>query len=287
MENDKTNYNRPKLTLGFIVILLCTFIAMPINAASFDIIEGKELSVVFHAQKSIKTKNTPLIVLDIDNTILRSTKSLGTTWWFYAMKETAKNNGVSFDHRERVLTSIEIEVQKKVERELVEPEIANLIIDPQQKGLVIALTSRPFSLYSPTVGQLSKQGVDLNTRYFQSIEKNWDGLGVFKDGIISVGGVNNKEVELATFLKLVANEYEIDAIIFADDTYKYISSVGEFCENNNLSYLGLHYTHEEENEKKFSINIAVNELDDLLGESWGQHFESAKEYALYDPRITL
>lgn len=221
-------------------------------AAIIDIQVAEEIRIHADHQR--------LIIFDIDNTIIEPVQELGREEWFYHRYKTYLSAGMP---REKALERAQAEwtaVQHITSVRLVEPHIAKLIQELQDKKLpIIGLTQRPASLAHTTIRQLKGLGVDLtltaphqNEIYFLTPSEVSAGL-VFKNGILFTGGLCKGE-SLGKLLKQFNKRPE--GILFIDYKAKHLVEVEKYCVRENIPFTGLRYSYLDDRVAKFNSELA-------------------------------
>lgn len=188
-----------------------------------------------------------VVVLDIDNTILEPTQTLGSDQWFEYLLEKNKqiDSETAFENTRRDW----IEVQKVTNVELVEQTTPKLVRTLQAKGImVLALTARPETLANVTAGQLRVLGVEFKT---------YSGFGsnetVYNSGVLYAGS-KNKGLVLRDFFSQL--NIKPNKLVFVDDKVKNVNNMDAEFGHDVFPNINFRYAAADPKVKSFSKEIA-------------------------------
>jgi len=204
-------------------------------AAPQRIIESATLVPVFdETRRQLKEGKNPLVIFDIDNTMLYHAYYLGNEPWFGAVYDNyltplSKSNPQRFAAEERAITWMTVILMLNTPSMLTEDGFPGEIRALQQQGVkMIAQTSRNVLVAEHTIGEMRHFGIDFSSSSpfpdtFTFVP--WEGARpvICSSGAI-FGQLQDKGNILLAFMKKTA--YRPDAVIFADDSKKNIASLG-------------------------------------------------------------
>jgi len=205
-----------------------------------------------------------LIILDLDNTVFKSSELLGGDDWFehffvQTYIERTKGKILTEIEKQNIrdeIGSIWESMQKDVKVKLVEKELARLIAEAQARGAhIIAATARSYKVEDATMAQLKSLGIKLTQlpqienpiikhdplamKGFQNIYEPF-----YKNGVIFTGPhrrpYNDKgKVILEYFNRIGTNLKDYTKVTFVDDKYKNILKVARAFAAEKINYQAL------------------------------------------------
>lgn len=230
----------------------------------------------------LSNKQKILIVLDIDDTIIRPTSTLGSDTWFRkCMQDKPHDIDSLIDKMYYVYSMLDFK--------LVEPNTQRLVdILGNDQIDYFCLTARNTLFTSHTVKHLTEAGVKdgfvrnnlLNVSDYLDIKLK----DTVTDNMVSSYGIRyldnlchssgNHKGEIITHIlndHYKSKDSGYDIVIFVDDSDRnvdkvYDSFLKEECFKNSLNY-SIHYLFMEEHKNKYSVWEYINDskkLDDLL-----------------------
>lgn len=198
-----------------------------------------------------------LLVLDIDNTILKGSTSLGSDQWYswqcQLIKQKSKYS-VAYDieHLNKIIN----EMYSHLVYELCEPELPNTLFLLKKLGLdIVLLTARGSDCHDYLLKTLKQLNV---FPYLMTSCRNH--LGGYQDGIIYCQGSHKGNI-LKLFLE--QHDYNPEQIIFVDDKLKNLEHVNEILPQTQLFLC----THQSENVHSFNQSNkqeVIQEYQDYL-----------------------
>lgn len=234
-----------KLILGiFIILSVVTFSKVKITKT--DSYSDIEKSIESILKKSPKDT---LIIFDIDNTILTSSKDLGGDVWY--QWQTGKLDIKA--SKEQKVTNLYGDaiylLYTLLPMNLIDEKIPSLIEKWQNESTVFALSSRaPENMFS-TTRELKKYNIDFSKSPLRNkgeeinpvfIEKYLGRNMAYIDGIALTTGLNKGKV-IDYLLEKTKKEYK--NIIFIDDSEKNVTNVEkEFTDNEKVNMDIFYYT---------------------------------------------
>lgn len=253
------NYNRL-----LIIIALLLPACWPSHKAPDVIIESHSFADIYTYITPNDYNRATLLVLDIDNTILRPITHLGSDQWFYAMVAKKESEGLSHFEAVNATLPLWFIIQESVDIIPVESITPSIIADLQKRGVtVIALTARSLTVAHRTVQQLQSIGINLssNLPHECPIKYGDDQPALYIDGIIFVGNHDKGEV-LAYWLSQI--NYTPKKVIFVDDKLKNIHSVEKAINKCGYPFIGLRYGYLDEYIKTIDINQVEKEYKSFI-----------------------
>jgi hypothetical protein len=208
-----------------------------------------------------------LVLFDIDDTMINTTSTLGSTaWWNYFM---GKGREAGLEPNEctiemnrvigKIILSVPIETNEK--------DTAVTIKQLQDRGiLTLGLTARhnnPSFLPSADIviyNALAKLGIDFSKAKLPQ-QPNSEVNKIFSNGII----FTNHELK-GPYLQKFLQEMGMhpDKVVFIDDSLKQLKSVEQTLESMDIPFVGFHYRYVEMHNPKFNPLIGNIELEYLL-----------------------
>lgn len=232
---------------------LSVFFLLLIIAPAFA--EIKETKFISEAFSEIIQGD--VIVLDIDNTILGPTQTLGSDQWFGYNVGKFINSGESENQAIDHAISNWMLVQNVTRVSTIEKITPSLILMAQKKNvMVFALTARPIELGNTTINQLRSLGV----RFKNNGISYSDGNSVeFNNGILFVGPKNNKGVVLSQFFRKL--NIQPNRLIFIDDKEKHVKNMEEVFAKSGLNNINFRYGATDQKVKSFRSDVAEVEWE--------------------------
>lgn len=216
---------------------------MSIKRKIFD-----KFSNIFECFKG--SKQPALLVLDIDNTILKTPEDFGSDQWFdwqlsILGKKEEKSVAIDFIH----LLSIYNKIHENLDMELCEQDTSLYINNFKKKRFdIILLTARNNETYNNIKRNLEKYDIwNKLTTHLENEKfkyKHESQISEYKNGIIMSGGMN-KGLLLNNYLNLSKIKYE--TVIFVDDKELNINNIIF----HNPSINTVLYTNQHENINNF------------------------------------
>ncbi|NLO90615.1 MAG: DUF2608 domain-containing protein [Elusimicrobia bacterium] len=233
------------------VFLACAASARAANIpAPQRIIESATLAPVFEeAAKQLKEGKKPLVIFDIDNTLLYHAYYLGNEPWFGAVYDNyltplSKSDPARFVAEERAITWMTVILMLNTPSMLTEDGFTEQIRALQNRGVkMMAQTSRNVLVAEHTIGEMRHFGIDFSAsspfpETFDFVP--WEGARpvICSSGAV-FGQLQDKGRILLAFM--AKSGYRPDSVIFADDSKKNIASVGAALKAADIPYIGVRY----------------------------------------------
>jgi hypothetical protein len=269
MENFMKAIKNFKITLFFLL-------ALTLNHLQAEIIETPNFSCLLEYVVKNPSKNT-LVILDIDDTLLVPTQTLGTDVWFGYKFSYYVKNGIPADQAlEKALAEWEA-IRHLTNVKTVESNTAEVVRTLQKKGIsVIGLTTQGLALATRTVQHLQSLNINLDLTspsnediYFINSETPKHKDVVFVDGII-VNTNDRKGVlfrhgilftagsnKASAFAKLIRQlGISPDKIVFINDKATHLKDAEKGAQQLEIPFIGLRYSYSDERVKNFRADIA-------------------------------
>lgn len=186
-----------------------------------------------------------VLVLDIDNTILKTKTFLGSDQWYSWQSELIKtHNKLAIAENLSQLNQIINQMYSYLNYELCQSETPKILSEFKKNNFeIILLTARGDQGHH----HLNSSLRDLNISKY--LKKTFIFLGhstaIFKDGIIYCNGGHKGDI-LSSFFE--QNNYNPEQILFVDDKLKNLNHVQESLPQTH-TFL---YTHQDNNIKLFN-----------------------------------
>lgn len=212
-----------------------------------------------------------LVVLDIDDTIIRSQTTLGNPACYYKLRDYYVSLGLLPEKDIfHAMDMFDMLLQRHVNFTLVDERIRELINRYQDRGIVvIGLTSRSSILADVTSGILKGLSIRLGKnlpQYEAKISILDDAL--YDQGILYVGDYHKKSEVLDAFIRRFGLAAKGPAqIVFVDDKEKYVRDIESYADTNGYDYVGLYYTKEKLRQRQIDLRIAFEQINRLLVDS--------------------
>lgn len=197
-----------------------------------------------------------LVLLDIDDTLLIPTQTLGTDVWFnHRLKVHGANEDTYTQALDKALAEWEA-VRHLTKVALVEEGTDKIVESIQRKNIVVmGLTTQGLALATRTINQLRSLNIDLSKtspskedHYF--INKN----GVlYRQGILFTSG-SPKGPALTKLLDII--DYHPKQIVFINDKTTHLQDVEEGVETRNIEFIGLRYAYSDQRVANFNKELA-------------------------------
>jgi hypothetical protein len=228
--------------------------SLPVLCQLFgEIIETKK----FQNITAYAEPNT-LILLDIDDTLLIPTQTLGTDVWFMSRFEyhqaRTTDRSLALD---RALAEWEA-VRHLTNVKIVE-EGTQAIIDEMQKDniVVMGLTTQGLALATRTVVQLKSLSIDLSKTapsYLDHYYMNGRNGVLYRQGILFTSGTDKGEALIKFF---DTTGYYPKRVVFINDKQAHLEDVEKSMVQKNIAFTGLRYSYSDPRVENFCEEIAT------------------------------
>jgi hypothetical protein len=205
----------------------------------------------------------PLIIFDVDETVLRPSTYLGTSNSFWDMVTYYKNKYTTDKQVFDAARKDYLTIQSVIDMVLMEENTACIIRSLEKKHHVLAETSRGVMFSDITRKQLRPFGIRFDRDHYFGRKKKrafyFDTQGnilaknkikdenavcCYDHGIIFIDNGGKKGKELVAFLQLVHEHPQ--KIVFIDDKKEYVDNVGALVHELGIDYCGVWYHRMED-----------------------------------------
>jgi uncharacterized protein DUF2608 len=232
------------------VLFLLLFAALFLNG---KIIEAPNFSEI---EKYVDADT--LVLLDIDETLLVPSQTLGTDVWFRHEFEKNKKAGVS-DPRDQTLALWEA-IRHLTQVEVVEKGADRIVDKMQKQGIrIMGLTTQGLALATRTANQLQSLYFDL-TKTAPSQEEIYFQNGrevLYRKGILFTNG-SAKGSALLKFFELA--KIRPKRVVFLNDKQCHLEDVEMPLEKVGIPFIGLRYGYSDARVERFRPEIADIQL---------------------------
>lgn len=217
----------------------------------------------------------PLIVIDIDNTLLTSTADIGGDIWYQWQRgkldvKPAKDEQVGCLFEDSIGLLYEL-----VPMKTIEDQVPDTVRGWQDKGLtVMALTSRSPNYRYATEREMYRNQFDMSISALK--EKGSEDLPIYIDnperplsyinGIMMTTGMNK-----GTMLKYILDKtgQSFSSVVFVDDSKKNIVNMEEaYKDDASVDMSIFYYTKVEEDRIKENGSVLTQEQADKMARDW-------------------
>lgn len=222
----------------------------------FSILSGIVIETAHFNEITKHIHSDTLIILDIDDTLLIPTQTLGTDVWFrYRMTQ---HEGLGLTHTqavEKALAEWEA-IRHLTQVKMVEEGSEKMIEELQtQKFVVMGLTTQGLALATRTIQQLQSLNIDLS-KTAPSKEDDYflNDLGVlYRQGILFTSGTHKGNALLKLLDRI---GYHPKHIVFINDKASHLIEVERALELRGIDFIGLRYSYSDERVNNFRPDIA-------------------------------
>lgn len=219
-------------------------------------LEGVILETAHFSELPQYVQGQTLVVLDVDETLLIPTQTLGGDAWFcYRVKQHEKGGLLPKEAFERALADWQA-VRHMTKIKMVEEGTDKIIQNLQKQGVVVmGLTTQGLALANRTIQHLRSIGIDLGLTP-PSHEEHYfiNKLGVlFRQGLLFTAGTP-KGPALLTLLD--RSNFKPARIVFINDKEAHLKDVESAVLARNIDFIGLRYSYCDEVTAGFDSTIA-------------------------------
>jgi len=182
-----------------------------------------------------------MVVFDLDNTLVRPEKEVGSVQWFDHMLKQNIKRGMGIEDALTELLPLSFEVQNHISLCPVENTTIDVLRELRKREIVtIALTARSDTLVTRTKVQLQKIDIDFDTEngFNRELTLDYPRPVLLKNGIVFCAN-NDKGSVLFSILTLI--NYHPKKIIFVDDKLDHLFEVEKACLRNAVNFIGIRY----------------------------------------------
>jgi len=205
-----------------------------------------------------------MVVFDLDNTLVRPEKEVGSVQWFDHMLKQKVKRGLGVEDALTELLPLSFEVQNHIDLCPVENKTVDVLQELRKKEIVtVALTARSDTLVTRTKSQLQEIDIDFNAEngFSRELTLEYPRPVLLKNGIIFCAN-NDKGSVLFSILTLI--DYHPKKIIFVDDKLDHLFEVEKACLRNAVNFIGIRYSKLDPVVAQFDPVLAEQELSLLL-----------------------
>lgn len=209
-------------------------------------------------------ENETLVVCDIDNTLIESTRQLGSNQWGEYLIHQLRSSGKSTLEALAIEGKIWRKASPSITMQLVDPETARVIDDLQSRQIhVIGLTARHGNGSAITEEQLQSVRIDLtkNEIVKEKIQIPFRIPAIYENGILYCSTSNTKSAVLTAFL--AKTEYQPKRIVFIDDKLSHVQDLEETFKESPIEYIGIRFSGADARVKAFNPEIAEIQYEAL------------------------
>ncbi|MBS0622295.1 MAG: DUF2608 domain-containing protein [Verrucomicrobia bacterium] len=206
-------------------------------------------------------KEDTLVVLDIENTLIRPSHYLGSTSWGWAYVDHLKGQGYTKEQAQEETRALMKEIVQQSDYVPVQPQIPGVVNQLQTLGLeVMGLSNRPPSWGFATTDGLASVGIDLlKTAPVQGtfVMPHREDLQ-FIEGTLYISDMGDKGEGLIDFLEIVARRPA--RVLFVDDRLRNVERVHAALVRAGIECVAIHYNGAVEWKRKYDSAIAAIQL---------------------------
>lgn len=241
--------NKNFITIKFLFIFILLISFLP-NISYAEIIDALYLNTIQPYLKKAKTDS--LVIFDVDEVLVTPKDQILNPHYKDALRTIGNQMMEKHTHEEQMTLWGIFYASRKMR--LVDSDILPVLQDLQKRGVkTIALTlfgtgkrGKIRHLEDFRIKELARFGIDFSHSFSEkgpiilgAESPQRKGLPLFKDGIIFTT-TNDKGTILGNFFKAV--NYKPNEIYFIDDKMDNLKSVEKFCQENNIQFIGFHYS---------------------------------------------
>lgn len=192
------------------------------------------------------------VICDLDNTLMETTRQLGSTQWADYLTKQLIDSGKSHQETLEIESSIWQKVQPHIAVRPVDPSAPDTIQKWQHnKIVVLGLTARDPNEIQYTHDQLHSIKIDLNKGFLKQnrITLLMKKSAIYDKGIIFCSVHNSKGVTLKHFLYKIG--YQPKRIVFIDDKWSHVKDLEKAFHGTNIEYIGVRFSRADDRVKAF------------------------------------
>jgi hypothetical protein len=226
------------------------------------------------SQLTAKGEN-PLLVIDIDNTLLTSTADLGGDIWYQWQRGKLDVKPAAEDKVDCLFQDSIGLLYELVPMKLIEDNVPGTVRGWQDKGLtVFALTSRSPNYRAATEREMIRNGYDMTVSPL--LEKGADKMPVYIDnpkralsyinGIMMTTGMNK-----GTMLQYMMDKtgQKFDSVVFIDDSKKNVVNMEKaYKDDKSVDMTIFHYTKVEADRIAKNGSVLTQGQADKMASDW-------------------
>lgn len=206
-----------------------------------------------------------LVLLDLDNTLIEPTASIGGSVFFIKTYEKLVKRGLSKDEAMESVYAVWRQLQHMINVRTVEKDTKKVVDDIQNMGIkVMGLTGRGFIIAEPTIKLLDSVGIRLDKNTIHHERVKLSELNGFFEGVLFSRPDGNKGRSLVEFFDKIKYEYRDKKLLFVDDEHNYINGFVDYMENAKVNFKCIRYGAADKNHEHFDPAVAEKELKTLF-----------------------
>ncbi|PMG14734.1 hypothetical protein BCU97_00845 [Vibrio splendidus] len=217
----------------------------------------------------------PLIVIDIDNTLLTSTSNIGGDIWYQWQRGKLDVKPSAEDKVDCLFQDSIGLLYELIPMKIIEDDVPNTVSEWQDKGLtVMALTSRSPNYRYATEREMVRNQFDMTRTALKT--KGSDELPIYVDnpkrplsyinGIMMTTGMNK-----GTMLDYILDKtgQSFSSIVFIDDSQKNITNMEKaYKDDASIDMNIFHYTKVEHDRIKQYGSVLTQKQADKMANDW-------------------
>lgn len=233
-----------------LVVLACLSAGLARGETRGDKIQVKTVDSL--AQVVPFLNNKTLLVVDIDNTLLEPTQSLGSDQWYRYLLRRYRERGLTAPAAQERAIAVWNRVQDRIKVRPVEPDAPRLLRTQQDRGVyILGLTARSLAIAPRTLKQLESIGIQLGRRPFPP-----RGHRLYRHGILFAGEGNDKGALLVGFLR----GRRPARVVFVDDRQENVDGVARALGRAAIPAIVFRYAAVDGRVRAFEADLADPEL---------------------------
>ena len=258
---------------------LAALCALSVSSAAFADVVVKETEsfkdVATQVNQLVKNGDNPLVVIDIDNTLLTSTSDLGGDIWYQWQRGKLDVKPAAKDKVDCLFQDSINLLYELVPMKTIEDGVPATVRSWQDKGLtVFALTSRSPNYRFATEREMIRNGFDMKVSPLK--EKGSDKMPVYIDnpkralsyinGIMMTTGMNK-----GTMLQYMMDKtgQKFDKVIFVDDSKKNVVNLEKaYKGDKSVDMTIFHYTKVEADRIAKNGSVLTQAQADKMAKDW-------------------
>lgn len=219
-----------------------------------------ETAVVRHYDEIFeRLSKMELVIFDLDSTLVRSERMLGSDAWFDQEWEENMRRGLSRDEARKEAERMSDRLQPTLNYDPVEPGVAKLIRDLQSAGVKVMIeTARRIPQMEGAFKALHETGIDMSVTA-PDVKSRAD--LVYQGGVLFANS-ESKGVVLERFIKAMGSR--VGSIAFVDDKLYNLRSVLGVMRANAREYLAVHYLGAEEYNARFRQDVSNYQKSEFM-----------------------
>lgn len=246
------------------VMLLVPVVALCLPPTAAKV---KEIKTFAQVLDHVKDKDTVLI-LSVDNALLKSPSQMGQRAWFYHRKSTHLKNGLKETDAIQKALAEWTSILNLFGQQPVANDIAKTIDQIQKKHIkIVGVSSRGLGLASLTIQHLAQGGIDLGRT--SGIKQDvpvilGEKLLLYRNGVLFTSGVG-KAIALKKLFELTkVSEPKKIVMVSNDERTLKLTSEGMRYHGSKVEFVPLRYSAMDETIKKFDPQVADVQFKSMM-----------------------